>query len=166
MSTSEDPEGERTRWLVEILSWDSLLGLAITAPGLPEEAKPHGELAYSRGVDIRGRLVAPKPHADKAIRVWLAPSPLRYWTGPEAFDEVGQFVAHDQPKNGSDFEATVLIPDDSLTDALISLASAWRYIHIWTVDPFPRASISRASFSRDLHPNLEPWIRGEASGLF
>ncbi|MBW8816115.1 MAG: hypothetical protein JF588_22085 [Caulobacterales bacterium] len=166
MPTSADLKDEQTRWLVEILGWDASLGLSIVRPGLPEEAKVHGELAYSRGIDIRGRLVAPKSHSDKAIRVWLSPSPLRYWAGPEALDEVGQFNPYDTPKNGSDFDATILIPEDSLTYAVVSLGSAWRYIHIWTLDPFPRASIARVSFSQDVHPNLEPWIRGEASGLF
>jgi hypothetical protein len=156
----------RQRWLVEIESWDWALGLTMAWPGLPEDAKVNGEQVYTRGVDLRGRVIAPKVHSGKAIWVWLSPSPLRYWSAPDPLDEVGQFEAYEEPLNGRCFGATILIPEDSLSNVLTCLSSVWRYIHIWTLDPFPRASISAVSFARDVHKNLEPWIRGEGDADF
>jgi hypothetical protein len=160
VSAGLDPGFFKDRYLIEIETWDWGLSVGMMPQSTPEEGKPHGELLYTQGVDVRGRILAPKQWAGKLAAVWLSPAKVEYWAGPEALEEVGQFNHYEEQLNGLDFGASVLVPEDSLANVLTCLASIWRYVHIWTEDPFPRASIQMASFSRDLHKNLRPWIEG------
>ena len=150
------------RLLVEIVNWDWGLHVGMSSEATPPEYRFQGGLLYSRGIEIDARVVAPTSHRGKKVRIWVSPVGSEIGFGPDGIDEVGQFREYPDQPRGRDFEATLLLPQDSLAATLTCLASVWKYLHIWTVDdPLDRASITNFCFSRDIHKNLAPWIEGQ-----
>jgi hypothetical protein len=159
-----DPSYFEGRYLVEIESWNWELGLGLMPASAPAEAKVHGELMYTRGVDIRGRVLVPRAYQPRTMGLWLTPSKLEYWSGPKARDDIGQLTFHEEPLNGMDLSASVLIPEDALSNVLTCLASIWRYVHLWNAGDFPQAILTMVTFSRDIPERLRPWLEDGVSG--
>ena len=151
--------GYEGRLLVEIESWDGNLHVGLAPPSTRSEQRFQGGLAFVRGVEIKGRMIAPKASFAKAIRVWLSPFAPEVEFGDSGLDEVGQFRTLPQGRRGHDLAATLLVPEAALPFAATCLGSAWKYLHIWTFDEEDeRASVSAFSFSSTIPENLRAWI--------
>ena len=155
---AEAGAASENRYLIEILTWDWSLYVGMEPKPMPDEAGFQGQLMYARGVDIRGRVVAPRIYRGKSIGVSLSPIGKEILFGPDGLGGVGQLIAYEEPLGGREFGASVLLPEDALPSVITCLASAWKYIHIWTTGSLPNASVSAASFSRDVHENLLDWM--------
>ncbi len=147
------------RLLIEIETWDSSLHLGLSPEAIPVEYRFQGGLAYTRGFDITGRVIAPKTCRTKSIRIWISPFGPEAQFGPDGLDEVGQLHVVRPGSGRSDLTATLLVPEAALPFAATSLSSVWKYIHVWTFDEEDdKASISAFSFSSTVHANLDAWI--------
>lgn len=152
------------RLLVEIQAWDADLHLGLSSDLAPVEHRFQGGLSYVRGFHLDGRVVAPARHRAKAARVWLSPFGPDMRFGSDGLDEVGQLHIYPPSAGKADFNATLLVPEASLSVAATCLSSVWRYLHIWTFDEeVERASVSAFSFSSTIHKNLEAWAGKDQS---
>jgi hypothetical protein len=96
------------------------------------EYRFQGGLNYARGFDLECRVIAPKPHSGKHIRVRPLPSALDVKFGTDGLDEVGQLHIHSpQPEKpelsarGYDTDGTLPIEQPELPpSAITALESA------------------------------------------
>jgi hypothetical protein len=145
---SNDPDALDNRLIIEILSWDWALHVGMAPDSVPQEQRHQGGLIYSRGLDINGRIVTPDALKGKTARFWISPVAPDIIFGPEGLPHVGQLHPRDEG-GGPDLEATLFLPKDALPGVLTCLASAWKYLHIWTREPPPTtAGITDFAFSR------------------
>jgi hypothetical protein len=156
-----DPGFFAGRYLIEIVTWDWELHVGMSSEATPPEYRFQGGVNYSRGLNIEGHILAPKPESGRTIRLWITPVGPEIEFGPGHLEEVGQFHERRDAVLRSDFTATLLLPQDALAGAVTCLAAVWKYLDIQTVDdPLDRASVTNFWFSRDIHRNLLPWIEG------
>ena len=155
-----DPGFFDHRLLVEIESWEPGLHLGVSAERTPAEFRFQGGLDYHRNFDISGRVLAPKEHRGKSIRVWISPfgPEMRFGADEDTeIDEVGRLEFQPEFKR-SDLRASLWLPESSLPYAATCLASCWKFIHLWTFDERDEeAGVRSFSFSAKIHKNLEPW---------
>lgn len=148
------------RHLVEIESWEANLHVGLASSYAPREHQFQGGLAFVRGFDLKGRVVAPRVSSGKAINIHLSPFGPELQFGLDGLDEVGQLWF--RPSKPRQFSATLLVPESALPLAAISLGTAWKYLHFWTFDEDDeRASVNAFSFSSEIHENLTAWISGD-----
>jgi hypothetical protein len=154
-----DPSLFKNRFLLEIEGWDCELHVGLSSDLTPVEYRFQGGLNYVRGFNLECRVVAPKAHDGKSVRVWLSPFGLDVKFGTDGLDEVGQLHIHSPQPEKPDYTAALLIPESALPVVATCLGSSWKYVHIWTFDhSADAASVSAFSFSSDVHKNLEAWI--------
>jgi hypothetical protein len=154
------PSLSDTRLLVEIETWDWNLHVGLSPASAPPEDRFQGGLLYTRGLQIQGRVVAPKTHRSKTISIWISPIGPEVRFGEEGLKRVGQFYAYAEHSRGRNFGASLFLPEDSLSNAMICLSSTWRYVHLWVGEDLAGPQgIERFSFSRDIHENLISWAR-------
>ncbi len=154
-----DPGFFDGRLLIEIETWDSTLHLGLSSDATPVEHRFQGGLNYIRGFNIEGRVIAPKAHCTKSIRIWISLFGPEMLFGRDGLDEVGQLHVVRPASGRSDLTATLLVPETAQPFAATSLSSVWKYIHIWTFDEEDdKASISAFSFSATVDANLDAWI--------
>lgn len=158
-NATQDPGFFTGRVLIRIRTWDWRLSVSLRSEAAPPE---EGGLQYIRDFEIEGEIAAPKTHRGKAVRVWLSPFDKDLRFGPENYPEVGRFYFR-HPDTGRDgLSLRILLPQDSISTTATCLASVWKLIHVWTVDPdAEQASIRSYSFSAATHPNLESWVDGD-----
>lgn len=150
------------RFLIEIASWEGDLHVGLASQLTPREARFQGGLAFTRGLEIRGRVVAPKGSFARSINIWVSTFGPELQFGDDGLDEVGQFRTVAEDDRIHDLTATLLIPEAVLPFAATCLGSAWKYLHIWTFDEEDgRAGVSAFSFSSSIHENLRAWISGD-----
>lgn len=144
------------RWLVEIEAWDCTLALGLNSDRMPREYRFQGGLDYVRGIDLEGRIRAPKAFRDDRIDIHVMPF------GPEIdeWEDVGRLYFHPGGRPGkASLTATLLIPEASLSLAATCLNSIWKYLHIWTFDEdSEEASVSKFGFDKKIHRNLVAWV--------
>lgn len=128
-----DPALSETRLLIEILTWDWALHVGRAPPTMPLEHRLQGGLFTSQGVDIVGRIVAPGGRQGQSARVWIIPFGADLTFGPDGLQDVGQCHPGHEGR-GTDFEANLLLPHDTLSDVITCLSSVWKYLHLWTAD--------------------------------
>lgn len=148
------------RFLVEIKAWDGNLHVGLSSEPTPQEHRFQGGLTYVRGFDIDGRIVAPKVHRSRVIRLWLSPFGPELRFSPNEMDEVGRLYFPSPRK--PDLSARLMIPEAALAMTATCLGSVWKYTHIWTFDEdVEQASIKAFSFSSTVHRNLDAWVEGD-----
>jgi hypothetical protein len=148
------------RFLIEIESWEANLHVGLASSHTPREHQFQGGLAFVRGFDLKGRVVAPRVSFGKAIDIHLSTFGPELQFGDEGLDEVGQFWIH--PSKPRHFSATVMAPEAALPLAATCLGTAWKYLHFWTFDEDDeRASVGAFSFSSEIHENLTPWMAAD-----
>ena len=151
------------RIMVEIAAWDWALYVGLlNQPSTPVEYQFQGGLNYSRGINITGRIRAPSSHRGELMRIWISPFGPGLDFGAEGLDNVGRFYRSrpDAPRPG--LEASLLLPESALPQALTCLSSVWRYLDIWTAEAEgDEAPITAFSFSASIHPNLADWAGPE-----
>lgn len=159
-----DPGFFEDRFLIEILDWDWNLHFGLSSDHVPIEYRYRGEFLYARGLEIVGRIVAPNTHDGQMIYVWVTPVGPELMFGSAKLQRVGRFHQRNAP-NESEFDASVILPEDSLAMMLTCLASVWKYIHIGTINNSDGdVLITDVSFSREIHENLLPWIHQTQPG--
>jgi hypothetical protein len=122
------------------------------------EYRFQGGLNYSRGIEVIGRVRAPDPHRGKLMRIWLSPFGPETAFGTDGLDRVGQFYRDRSDEIGSDFQASLYLPEQALSPAVTCLSSVWRYLDIWIAeDQGDEAAVTAFSFSATIHPNLKEW---------
>lgn len=137
------------RFLIEISDWDWGLHVAIAPEFLPQEQRFQGGLLYSRSLDIIGTVVSPDRHSGKVIRLSLLPFGSDVQFGPDGLQELGQLYEAGERASGAHFTSTLILPEDALPISVTALASAWKYVHVWTEgDPAVRAAVTGFTFSR------------------
>jgi hypothetical protein len=157
-----DPGFFDGRFLVEIDRWDGSLHVGLSTDTVPQEYRFQGGLSYVRGFEVDGRVVAPKAHRSKAIRIWISPFGPEVRFGSDKLNEVGQLYIRRPVPQKPDFSARLMIPEAALPMAATCLASVWKYLHIWTFDEdAERASVSAFSFSSTVHRNLDAWVAAD-----
>jgi len=137
------------RFLIEISDWDWGLHLAIAPEVFPQDQRFQGGLLYSRGLDIVGAIVSPDLHSGKVMRLSFLPFGSDVQFGPDGLQELGQLYEAGHGASGTSFTGTLILPEDALPISVTALASAWKYLHIWTEgDPAVRAAVTGFTFSR------------------
>jgi len=146
------------RFMVEIREWDWNFHLALSHPEVPLEYRFQGGLNYSRGIEVIARVRAPNLHRGKLMRIWLSPFGSETTFGLDGLDRVGQFYRDRSDEIGSDFQASLHLPEQALSPAITCLSSVWRYLDIW-IDEYQgdEAAVTAFSFSATIHPNLKEW---------
>ncbi len=146
--------------MIDILAWDWALRMSIN----PAATRPTGqasELDLGRDFIIRGRVRAPRQHRDKTMRVVLSPFGPKVRFGRGGLQHVGNLKV-EPPGSASDFEATLMLPEEGIAVAATALASNWKHLDVWTVDEGSDAApVERYAFSADIHPNLRAWANGD-----
>jgi len=149
---------ETGRLLIEIKSWDVSLYVGLSPDAMPAEDRFQGGLLYSRGIDIKGFVLAPKTHRTKQVRIWVSPVGPEVVFGHDGRDDVGGFYKHLDPSGGAGFQANLYLPRASFESAIFSLGTIWRYVQIWVDDDQADLSpVTGFSFSADIHDNLVSW---------
>ena len=155
-----DPSFFEGRLMMDILSWDWNLRVAISPTAMRPRARFQG-LDYGRDFTIRGRVRAPRELSGKTIKVTLSPFGPKVRFGRGGLQDVGQLRVL-PPGSDPDFTASLMLPEEAIPTTATSLASIWKHVDIWTFDEGLRsARISSYSFSADIHPNLRAWADAE-----
>jgi hypothetical protein len=90
-------------------------------------------------------------------RVWLSPFGPELDFGGADRNSVGQFYRGRPDELGSDFQASLDLPETALSPALTCLSAVWKYLDIWTIGEGPQVRVTAFSFSATIHPNLAGW---------
>lgn len=157
-NAADDPGFFSGRYLVEIETWDWNLHVAVSREIAPPEHRFQGGLDYVTSFEIEGRIVAPEALRRRRVRVWLSPFSADIEFDVKNPQGVGRLSRHTPPSYGCDYSATLLIPESSIAPTATCLASAWRYIHLWTFDHAGEESaLERFTFSRNIPPKIMRW---------
>jgi hypothetical protein len=92
-NATQDPGFFDGRFLVGINSWDATLHVGLSSDLHPPELRFQGGLAYIRGYDLEGYVVAPKAHRARRVRVNVSTFGEDIRFGPGEMDEVGQLYS-------------------------------------------------------------------------
>lgn len=156
-----DPEFFDGRILIDILSWDWRLRVAVSAASTAPRARVQGGLDYGRTFSIRGRVRAPAALRGQSIDVSLEPFGPQVLFGRNGRKEVGRLVAG-ASSEGADLAVSLMLPEAAIPSTTISLASIWKHLDIWTFNEAEEgAPISAFAFSAAIHPNLLDWANGD-----
>jgi hypothetical protein len=157
-----DPGFFDGRYMVEIGEWDWSLFVGLSPETTPVEYRFQGGLIFTRGIEIVGRIRAPAVLRGKLIRIWISPFGPEINFGGDGLDRVGRFYVGKADPLGSDFQASLHLPESALAPALTCLTSIWKYLDLWTADyGNEQASITSFCFSACVHPNLAAWAGPE-----
>jgi hypothetical protein len=159
-NTTPDPRFFNGRLMVEIEDWNWALTVGLSHPSTPPRYRFQGGLMYSRGIDIAGRIRAPSIHRGKHIRIFVSTFGRKDRFNLRSGD-VGRFYTKRLGEVGSPFEASLRLPEDALSNALICLGSIWKFLDIWTATDEPDSAITAFCFSAAIHPNIAEWAGPE-----
>ena len=155
-----DPRFFDGQLLIDILAWDWNLRLSINSETMRTKARFQG-LDYGRDFIIHGCIRAPGALRGKTIKVTLSPFGPKVQFGPRGLQQVGRLMELPEDAD-SNFEATLMLPEEAIPTTATSLASIWKHLQILTVDEAPEgAKISSYFFGADIHPNLQDWVNAD-----
>ena len=156
-----DPRFFDGRILVDILSWDWNLRVAVAGPSARPKSRFQGGLDYGRDFKVQGRIRAPSALRGKVIGVSLSPFGPKVLFGRNGLKEVGRLSAG-APGEDADCAATLMLPESAIPSTATSLASIWKHLDLWIFDETDEgARISAFSFSAAIHANLLDWANGD-----
>jgi len=144
------------RFMVEIEEWNWALYVGLSHPLTPRRYRFQGGLMYTRGIDLAGRIRGPSLHHGKPIRVWISTFDRKVRFNARGGD-VGRFYRDRLGQDSAPFEASLSLPEDALSNALICLGSVWKLLDIWTATEEAETAITAFCFSASIHPNLAEW---------
>lgn len=149
-----DPSFFEGRLMIDILSWDWNLRVAINPAAMRPGARFQG-LDYGRDFTIHGRIRAPHELRGKTIRMTLSPFGPKVRFGRGGLGQIGRLEV--LPSSAEhDFGATLMLPEDAIATTATSLASIWRHVQLLTFDEdLQGAKVSALFFCAAIHPNLE-----------
>jgi hypothetical protein len=144
------------RFMVEIEEWNWALSVGLSSSLTPRKYRFQGGLAYTKGIDLSGRIRAPSLHRGAPTRVWIS-TIGRNERFDASKDDVGRFYVDRLGDGAWPFEASLRLPEDALSPALTCLGSSWKFIDIWTATNAPETAVTMFCFSATIHPNLAEW---------
>jgi hypothetical protein len=150
--TTPDSDFFNGRFMVQIEEWNWALSVGISHLGMPRKYRFQGGLVYIPSIEIAGRIRAPGLHRGKQIRIWISTfgREVRF---DARTDDVGRFYKDRLGVDGPPFEASLRLPEDALSNALICLGSVWRFLDIWTATDEAESAVTIFSFSAADHGN-------------
>jgi hypothetical protein len=143
--------------MIDILAWDWRLRLRISDPAKTRPKARFQGLDYDRDLIVRGRVRAPAELRGKTIEVILSPFGPKVHFGRGGLHQVGTCKASPEGSD-SDFQATLMLPEDAIAPSITSLASTWKHLQIQIgADDLGGGAIFAYSFHAYIHPNLKAW---------
>jgi len=143
--------------MVDILTWDWNLRVAISLATTRPRSRFQGGLDYGREFTLHGHVRAPRELRGKKMKVTLAPFGPRVRFGRGGLQQVGRLTVL-RPGADSDFETTLMLPESAIPTTATALASTWKHLQIMTFDEgADGAAVSAYFFHADIHPNLKAW---------
>jgi hypothetical protein len=156
-----DPRFFDGRILVDILAWDWNLRVAVAGSSAGPRSRFQGGLEYGRNFKIQGLIRAPGSLRGTTIDVTLSPFGPKILFGRNGLKEVGRLTAS-AACEGADLAVILMLPESAIPATATSLASAWKYVHLWTLDETEDgARISAFTFSAAIYPNLLDWANAD-----
>jgi hypothetical protein len=158
--TGLEPRFFNGRLMVEIEEWNWSLYVGLSHPLTPPRHRFQGGLMYTRGIYIEGRVRAPSTHRGKHVRIFISTFGRKVRFDRRTGD-VGRFYKNRLGEGGPPFEASLSLPEDALSNALICLGSIWKFLDIWTATDESDSAITAFCFSAAIHPNIAQWAGPE-----
>ena len=146
--------------MVEIERWNWALSLGLSHPRAIARQRFQGGLMYTRPIVIAGRVRAPSTHRGTQISVWISTFGRNVRFSRRSGD-VGRFYRNRMGDEEPAFEASLRLPEDALSNALICLGSTWKFLDIWTDTDEADSAVTSYSFSEAIHPNIAEWAGPE-----
>lgn len=109
-----------------------------------------GDILCSQAISVEGVVLAPEEHRSKLIHLTLYPLSREIIGGDRDERNVGSLYKDPVARKDLGFSANLLLPADTLQNAILCLGSKWRYVHIWIDDGVEPGSITDFGFSGDL----------------
>ena len=160
-NAARDPSFFDGRILIDIEAWDWNLRVAVSAPSTRLKSRFQSGLDYGRDFKIRGRVRAPSALRGSVLDITLAPFGPKVLFGRNGLKEVGQ-LGFGIPGQGSNFSATLMLPESAIPSTAASLASIWKHLDLWTFDATDAgAKISAFAFSAAIHAYLADGANGD-----
>jgi hypothetical protein len=160
-NAARDPRFFDGRILIDIQTWDWNLRVAVSAPSTRLRSRFQGGLDYGRDFKLRGRIRAPSAGRGKIVDVTLSPFGPKVLFGHNGLKEVGRLDI-ERLGQDADLSATLMLPESAIPSTATSLASAWKHLHLWTLDATDQgARISAFTFSAAIYPNLLEWANAD-----
>lgn len=160
--SSWEPGVSDQRFLVEVLSWDWNLSVALSSDLTPAEYRFQGGLNYVRTFVVLGRVLAPETYRGKNVRVWVSPFGPDMRFGPDELDEVGRFYFRPTVGNSADLEAMLMLPEAAVATTAVSLNSVSKFLWITIFDVAPeQASVSGYGFMSAPPDSVKHWTPDE-----
>ena len=156
--TTLDPSVFEGGLMIDILSWDWNLRVAISAAAVGRRA-PFRGLEYGRDFLIRGRIRAPRRLRGRTIGVVLSPFGPKVRFGRGGLGQVGRLEPL-PPDSEFDFEGVLMLPEDAIATTATSLASTWKHLKVHTFDENPQ-QVAAYFFSAAIPPNLQASANGD-----
>jgi hypothetical protein len=153
-SKALDPSFFDGRLMIDILSWDWNLRIALNPAAIGPEAPLKG-LDYGRDFTLYGRVRAPRELRNKSVKLTLSPFGPKMRFGPGGLEQVGELTVQ-PPGSEFDFEGALMLPEDAIATTATSLASIWKHVQVHTCDYSPR-DVAAYFFAAAIHPNLQAW---------
>lgn len=149
-----DPSFFEGRLMIDILSWDWNLRIAINRAAMRPRSRFQG-LDYGRDFTIQGRIRTPRGLRGKSMKVTLSPFGPKVRFGRGGLGQIGR-VEVLPPGAEYDFEATLMLPEDAIATTATSLGLIWRHVQIHTFDEaLQGAKVSSLFFCAAVSPDLE-----------
>lgn len=158
--TAHAPSFFNGRFMIEIEEWNWALSVGLSHPRAIARQRFQGGLMYTRPIVIAGRIRAPNTHRGTQISVWISAFDRKVRFNARSGD-VGRFYRNRMSNEGSSFEASLRLPEDALSNALICLGSTWKFLDIWTAADEADSPVTSYSFSEAIHPNIAEWAGPE-----
>jgi hypothetical protein len=146
-----DPAFFEGRLMIDILSWDWNLRVAINATAMRPRTRFQG-LDYGRDFTLHGRVRTPRELRGRTIKVTLSPFGPKVRFGRGGLGQVGRLKTL-PPDSGFDFEGVLMLPEDAIATTATSLASTWKHLQVHTFDDDPQ-QVAAYFFSAAIHPTL------------
>lgn len=123
----------RQDFTVELRGCDGGLSLLPCPPGVPKAHRFQGGLIYTRMIEIKGRVVAPRPILDRPIRIWLGQLERWHFSTREP-PNIGDIYDRTGELPGGGLEAAIYIPKDAWSTSVLCLGTKWRRFDFTGVD--------------------------------
>lgn len=145
------------RVLIEILSWEWVLGVGLSRIG-PRQYRFQGGLDLSRTITMEGRIQAPQEQRGRDIEVGIYPIHRRMRFGRLGRKSVGSVQLSNSAPEPGGCRANLLLPETDLPMLAVALSTKLRYLHLWTrgID-VEAARVTNYGFSSTIGDKVKPW---------
>jgi hypothetical protein len=152
-----NPSFFKGRMLVEILSWEWVLGVGLSRIG-PRKYRFQGGLDLARTITMEGRIQAPQEHRGRDIEVSIYPIHRRMRFGRFGLKSVGSVQLLSSAPEPGGCRANLLLPEMDLPMLAVALSTKLRYLDLWTRGfDVEVARVTNYGFSSTIGDKVKPW---------